>query len=178
MTCTEPCTSQKQHGCSWSTLKKVYILIPTRPSAHLATLHQSCMTMTLSCARGYGEGPETRIPFREGLPWISFWTLKEERTNKFTSISNVGCTASKNCSPLSYTHSSFYSFNMTILAPHINQGCNFNTCTAQEYFDYEDGYEYRNGYAVGSILVNPGCVYYGFDEGNFEGDVTEITAGK
>jgi len=57
------------------------------------------------------------------------------------------------------------------------QGC--NSCVTNDVFDFTDGYD--NGgtayHDVGSLIVNPGCIFYGFSEREFEGTVDEFPAG-
>ncbi len=65
-------------------------------------------------------------------------------------------------------------------ADHPVQGC--NVCTeGQDYdWDYFDGTENSSptGYfAVGSLMVLPGCTFYGFDEPDFMGSIFEYSTG-
>lgn len=56
------------------------------------------------------------------------------------------------------------------------QGC--NTCDSTPYESTtEDGYEHEYSRPVGSLIVNPGCIFYGFSEREFEGTVDEFPAG-
>merc|ERR1712223_1830860 len=59
------------------------------------------------------------------------------------------------------------------------QGCNTCSYGGDDYvFDAEDGYDYPDGgFLVGSLIVNPGCTFYGFQYDNYEGDVYTFTAG-
>merc|ERR1712117_452357 len=57
------------------------------------------------------------------------------------------------------------------------QGC-VDCDRYDEYRDYYDGYEYYSlGWTVGSLIVNPGCIFYGFSESSYEGEVYEYTEG-
>ena len=49
--------------------------------------------------------------------------------------------------------------------------------------DLEDGrddvdYSLEDGFSTGSLIVNPGCTYYGFADYDFEGDVYEYGPGE
>ena len=44
--------------------------------------------------------------------------------------------------------------------------------------DFEDDHEEPGARSVGSLIVNPGCIFYGFSENDFEGTVDEFPAGE
>ena len=59
--------------------------------------------------------------------------------------------------------------------PQPIQGC--NDCGGQEgYADLFDGLSRADLYA-GSLIVMPGCTFYGFSEDDYQGDVDEKSAG-
>ena len=58
-----------------------------------------------------------------------------------------------------------------------------NCCNALYCDDLEDGrddvdYSLEDGFSTGSLIVNPGCTYYGFADYDFEGDVYEYGPGE
>ena len=66
------------------------------------------------------------------------------------------------------------------------QGCNSGSCgeggdckDGDPYKDIGDGYDADCcGNHVGSLIVNPGCTFYGFGECFFGGTVYEYNAGE
>ncbi len=67
-------------------------------------------------------------------------------------------------------------------ADHPVQGC--NACQAEHEFDWDydnyDGYKYNNPngqIGIGSMIVLPGCTFYGFSQGDYLGTVYEYSAG-
>ncbi len=66
-------------------------------------------------------------------------------------------------------------------ADHPVQGCNACTEGQESDWDYFDEAENAGGgggyFSVGSLMVLPGCTFYGFDQSDFLGGIFEYSAG-